>query len=53
MPFLSPQGRYAIATKAEKQRIDALNKNLDKTEDWEMQQLRDEAMEAGNLEPDN
>jgi len=53
MPFLSPMGRYAIATKAEKQRIDALNKLLERSEDLLMQQLRDEMMEAGNLEPDN
>lgn len=46
-------GRYAIATKAEKQRIDALNKLLERSEDLLMQQLRDEMMEAGNLEPDN
>lgn len=53
MAFLSPEARYYIATKAEKQRIDALNRLLDKTEDYEMQAMRDEMMQAGNLEPDN
>lgn len=47
MPFLSPMGRYAIATKAEREQIDALNRLLDKEEDREMQIVRDEMMENG------
>jgi hypothetical protein len=50
MPFLSPMGRYAIATKAERKQIDALNKLLDKEEDKQMQIVRDEMMENGLLD---
>ena len=50
MPFLSPMGRYAIATKAERKQIDALNKLLDKDEDCEMQAIRDEMLENGLLD---
>jgi hypothetical protein len=53
MPFLSPQGRYAIATKAERQRIDRLNDlYYDRLEDKQFQRVRDEMLEAGYLEPD-
>jgi hypothetical protein len=50
MPFLSPMGRYAIATKAEREQIDALNRLLDKDEDYETQRVRDEMLENGLLD---
>lgn len=53
MAFLSPRGRYAVASKAERKRIDILNSlYYDKLEDKEFQQVRDELLDAGNLEPD-
>jgi hypothetical protein len=46
-------GRYAVASKTERKRIDTLNSlYCDKLEDKQFQQVRDGMLDAGYLEPD-